>query len=194
MSTLRRVRLAPVLSGAVAAVAFADGAWRRHIGAALLARWSSTATTVLTRPWRLATSVFITRDPKMVLGACLILLLAIGVTELWIGWRRALVAAVAGTVLGTVVIDIVLLAARAAGSTAAAGAAATPDYGASAMSAGAIGALAGAFRWPASLVLGALMLNGVALHHALPDWEHLVAFTTGFLLARRWRVKEVRAA
>jgi hypothetical protein len=56
---------------------------------------------------------------------------------------------------------------------------AAPDFGASAVTVGAVGALSVTLGWWMRVALVLLMLNGVVLHHTLADWEHVVAFGVG---------------
>jgi hypothetical protein len=184
-----RPRVVPALAVAVSLVAVLDGAATHPAPRWVLRRWASTATTVATRPWRLGTSVLLTSGPRMTVGVVAILL-AVGLPAEWrVGARAAALAGVAGTVVATVVCDAVLLGAAAFGSHAALAAARAPDYGVSAVTAGLAGALAATVPAPVAVILALVMLNGVAVHHGLADWEHVVAFSTGWATTRwgpRW--------
>jgi hypothetical protein len=108
----------------------------------------------------------------MTVGMGVVIVVLFGLAERFVGWRAALVAGVAGSVVATLVCDVALVAS--ASSTAH-----TLDFGPSAVTAGAAGALARVTPVPLAIVLAIVTLNGVVLHHQLPDWEHVVAFTVG---------------
>lgn len=157
----------------VVALAAVDGALTRgRTSAAVLRRWSSTAVTVPARPWRVLTSIPLTSGVRMTAGMALVIVVLFGLAERFVGWRTALVAGVAGSVVATLVCDVALVASASA-------AAHTLDFGPSAVTAGAAGALARAIPVPLAVVLAVVTLNGVVIHHQLPDWEHVVAFTVG---------------
>jgi hypothetical protein len=177
-------RTGPLLAAGVAAVAVADGAAFRRADPDLLAHWAPTAASLATRPWRLVTALALTDGPRMTASVCLGLLVSLTLAERRLGARRALAAGLAGTVAATVVCDAALLAAAALGSRAAAVAATVPDFGASAVSAGAAGAFARSLRAPLAAVVAVATLNGLLCNHTLADWEHLVAFATGLALTR----------
>lgn len=158
----------------VVAVALVDGAVTRgRTSAAVLRRWSSTAVGVPAHPWRVLTSIPLTSGVRMTAGMCVVIVVLFGVAERVVGWRTALVAGVAGSVVATLVCDVALVAVASATAHAA-------DYGPSAVTAGAAGALARAIPVPLAIAVAVVTLNGVVLHHQLPDWEHLVAFAVGF--------------
>jgi hypothetical protein len=162
-----------VFVAVVVAVAAADGALTRgHTSAAILHRWSSTAATVPAHPWRVLTSIPLTSGLRMTAGMGVVIVVLFGLAERFVGWRAALVAGIAGSVVATLVCDVALVATASA-------AARTLDFGPSAVTAGAAGALARATPVPLAIALAIVTLNGVVLHHQLPDWEHLVAFAVG---------------
>jgi len=175
-------RVAAVFAGGVAAVSVADGAAFHRIPRDFLARWGSTATTLASRPWRLVTSLAVTDGPRMTASVCAGLLISLTLAERRLGAKRALVAGTLGTLVGTVAVDAALLIGRAAGVSAAAAAARAPDYGASAISVGAAGALARDTRPVLAAVIALATLNGLLLNHTIADWEHLCAFVAGFAL------------
>jgi hypothetical protein len=157
----------------VVAIAAVDGALTPgRTSAAVLRRWSSTAVTVPAHPWRVLTSIPLTSGLRMTVGMGVVIVVLFGLAERFVGWRAALVAGVAGSVVATLVCDVALVAS--ASSTAH-----TLDFGPSAVTAGAAGALARVTPVPLAIVLAIVTLNGVVLHHQLPDWEHVVAFTVG---------------
>ena len=184
-----RSRVAPLLCAGVAGIALVDGAVRHPVAPGVLTRWASTGTTVLARPWRLFTSVLLTSGPRMTLGICLAFV-GIAFAEIRVGWRTTVLAGGLGTVAGTVVCDLALLGAAAAGNAAATVAARAPDFGASAVTVGALGAAAVTLGWPGRVLLAIVALNGIVIHHTLADWEHVVAFGVGAgtgTIARRSR-------
>lgn len=175
-------RLGPLAAAVVAAVAVADGAVVHRVAPSVLARWASTAATIGSRPWRLVTATFLTDGPHMTVTVCAGLLVSLAFAERRLGARPALVAGVAGSLVGTLVCDLVLLAGAGLHIPAAETAATRPDFGASAISAGAAGAVARTLPLPAAAVVAFLTLNGLVVNHTLADWEHLAAFLTAWAL------------
>ena len=114
----------------------------------------------------------------MTIGICLAFV-GIAFAEVRVGWRTTVLAGAAGTVVGTVVCDVVLLMAAAAGNAAASATARAPDFGASAVTVGALGAAAVTLGWLGRILLAIVALNGIVIHHTLADWEHVVAFGVG---------------
>lgn len=185
-STDRHHRAMPYVgllaAGTVVAAALVDGsAWHRT-DPVVLAHLASSATTLASQPWRLITSLIVTSGPRMTLTVALGLLASLTAAQWRLGPRRAVLAALAGSLVATVACDLALLAGSAAGSSAAARAARAPDFGASGLSAGAAGALARSVRPVPAALIAVATLNGLALNHTLADWEHLVAFFVGWLL------------
>jgi hypothetical protein len=157
----------------VVALAAVDGALTRgRTSPAVLRRWSSTAVTVRSHPWRVLTSIPLTSGLRMTAGIGVVIVVLFGLAERFVGWRTALVAGLAGSVLATLVCDVGLVAM-------ASPTARVLDFGPSAVTAGAAGALARAVPVPLAVVVAVVTLNGVVLHHQLPDAEHLVAFAVG---------------
>lgn len=175
------LRFAPGLAAAVSAVALADGAWRHRTPHRVLAHWSSTAATVGSHPARLITSIFLTSGPRMSAGICLAFV-GVAFAEHRLGWRRALRCGLVGTIVATLVCDVVLLVAARAGVHAAQVAAHTLDFGASAVTAGALGGAALTLRGIGRVLLALAVLNGLLITHGLADFEHLVAFAVGAVL------------
>ena len=165
----------------VLAVAVVTGAAWHRADPRLLARWGSTATTLGSRPWALLTSILMTSGPRMTAGIAVALLVALVAAERRVGSVRSVAVGVAASVVATIVCDVVLLAAAHTGVGAARAAAARPDFGASAVTAGAAGALARTLRPLLAVGVGALTLNGVVLGHTLADFEHVVAFAFGLV-------------
>jgi hypothetical protein len=166
----------------VVGVALVDGSAYHRVDPTLLARFASTATTLGTRPWRLATSLVITSGPRMTVTVAAGLVASLTAAAHRLGGRRALVGSVVASTVATIVCDLGLLVGRALGNPAAALAARAPDFGASALSAGAAGALARSVRPVLAAAIAVATLNGLLVNHTLADWEHLVAFGVGWLL------------
>jgi hypothetical protein len=170
------------LAAAVAGTGLADGALHHSVPPDVLGRFAPTAETAATRPWLLLSAIVLTRDPKMLAVACAGVVVLVGWAEHRVGWARALAAGIGGSLVATLVCDAVLLVGAGAGFAAARQAAASADYGVSAVVAGAAGALACTLPpWPA-VALTVAMLNGLVVHHSLPDWEHVVAFAVGMVV------------
>jgi hypothetical protein len=163
----------------VLVVASIDGALHGRASAHAIAQWSSTATSIASKPWRTLTSIPLTSGPRMTVGMCVVIVVLFGVTEYRLGWRAATIAGVAGSVVATLVCDVAILGGVAAGVAGAAATAHAVDFGPSGVTAAAAGALARSLTWPGALGLAVLTLNGLAVHHQLADWEHLVAFLVG---------------
>jgi hypothetical protein len=178
------LKATPFLAGGVAGLAVADGAAFHRAGRGVVTRWSSSATTLAARPWRLLSSLAITDSPRMTTTIVFMLVVGFGYAEHRLGWRRAMAVGVAATLVGTGVCDIAVLLGGAMGVGNARVAAVTPDYGASAFVVGAVGAAAaGLTRWQ-GVAVAVVALNGVVLHLALAVWEHLVAFLAGYAQQR----------
>lgn len=162
-----------VFVAVVVAVAAVDGALTNgRTSAAALKRWSSTAVTVRSHPWRVLTSIPLTSGLRMTAGMGVVIAVLFGLAEHFVGRRTALVAGLAGSVAATLVCDVGLVAMRSPTAHAL-------DFGPSAVTAGAAGALARRAPVPLALVVAVVTLNGVVLHHQLPDAEHVVAFIVG---------------
>jgi hypothetical protein len=157
----------------VVAVAAVDGALSDgRTSPAALERWSSTALTAPSRPWRVLTSIPLTSGLRMTAGMAVVIAALFGLAEHVVGWRTALVAGLAGSVAATLVCDVALVAMRSPTAHAL-------DFGPSAVTAGAAGALARRAPVPLAVAVAVVSLNGLVLHHQLPDAEHLVAFVVG---------------
>lgn len=132
-----------------------------------------------------ATSQFLTRDLFMTVSICLSLAVMLGGYEILAGSRRAaLVAGVCGAA-GPLLVGGLVSLGSAAGLSFAGRVLSTLDYGASAITAGGGGALVGLIRrrW-LTLAAVAFVLGGLALHHQMADWEHLISFPVGYGLSR----------
>ncbi len=129
----------------------------------------------------LVTSQFLTRDGFMAISISLSLALMLGVYEAIAGSRRALVILATTALAGPVLVAAGLGVGSSLGNAFSARTLSTLDYGASAITAGAGGALVAILamrrlRWFAIFWVAV----GLGLHHQLADWEHLGSFVTGY--------------
>ena len=129
----------------------------------------------------LVTSQFLTRDGFMALSISLSLALMLGVYESIAGSRRALVILATTALAGPLLVAGALGVGSSLGNAFSARTLSTLDYGASAITAGAGGALVAVLamrrlRWFAIFWVAA----GLVFHHQLADWEHLGSFVTGY--------------
>ena len=181
----RAVHLPIITATAIAAVlvtAVRYGVFANDLSLDVAFRYGFSGRALAMGHWStLVTSQFLTRDGFMAVSISLSLALMLGVYEAIAGSRRALV------ILGTTALAGPLLVAAGLGLGSSLGNAfsartlSTLDYGASAITAGAGGALVAVLgmrrvRWFAIFWVGA----GLALHHQLADWEHLGSFVTGY--------------
>jgi hypothetical protein len=129
----------------------------------------------------LLTSQLLSRDAFMAVSIVLSLILMLGLYEAVAGSARALLVGVTSAVAGPLVVAAVLGLGSSLGNTFAGQTLSTLDYGASAVTAGAGGALIAVLgmrrlRWFAIF----WVVAGLLVHRQLADWEHLVSFTFGF--------------
>ena len=129
----------------------------------------------------LITSQFLTRDGFMAISISLSLALMLGVYEAIAGSRRALLILATTALAGPLLVAAGLGVGSSLGNAFSARTLSTLDYGASAITAGAGGALVAVLamrrlRWFAIFWVGA----GLVLHHQLADWEHLGSFVAGY--------------
>jgi S-formylglutathione hydrolase FrmB len=172
--------------GAVAATAV-----RYHVfthGLPLMAafRYGFSGRALLNGNWgRLVTSELLTRDTFMVVSMMLSLAVMLGLYETIAGSARAALIAVVAGLAAPAVVGAALGLGSALGFGFAGRTLSTMDYGASAVTAGAGGALIASLGW-AGLRRAAVVfvVGGLLLHHQLADWEHLVAFPVGYALSR----------
>jgi enterochelin esterase-like enzyme len=148
-------------------VAFRYGFSGRAIG---MGHWST-----------VVTSQFLTRDPFMAISIAVSLAVMLGVYEMVAGTWRATVVAVVTACAGPLLVAAGLGLGSILGNEFAGRTLSTLDYGGSAVTAGAGGALVAVLgmrrlRWFAAF----WVLVGLLAHHQIADWEHLVAFTTGY--------------
>ncbi len=129
----------------------------------------------------LFTNQLLTRNTFMALSICLSMLVFLGLYEALAGSVRSVVVVVVCGIIGPLGVEAVLGLANVLGSSWAANTLSTLDFGASAVTAGAGGALVALLRWRWLRILGVIfVLGGLVLHHQLADWEHLISFIFGF--------------
>jgi enterochelin esterase-like enzyme len=134
-----------------------------------MGRWS----TVLT-------SQFLSRDSFMAISIALSLILMLGLYEAIAGSVRALVVAFVTGAAGPIFVAGALGLGSALGNGFAGRTLSTLDYGMSAVTAGAGGALVAVIGNRRLRILAILwVLGGLLVHHQIADWEHLSAFTVG---------------
>lgn len=134
---------------------------------------------------RIITAIPMSRDPFMMTSMCVSLMVAVGGLERLAGHLRAFLTFLGGAVFGYLAITTAVFLLRRIGVSEPAWAN-TLDYGASAgiaASSAAIAALLNIRIVTIGTVL--FILGGLALHHQIADWEHLLAFTASFLITRR---------
>jgi enterochelin esterase-like enzyme/membrane associated rhomboid family serine protease len=129
----------------------------------------------------LFTSQLLTRNTFMTASICLSLLVFLGAYEALAGSWRAAIVVVVCSVAGLLIVETALGLGNVLGSTWAEKEVGVLDFGASAITAGAGGAVVALLRWRWLRIVGILIIiSGLILHNQLADWEHLVAFSTGF--------------
>jgi len=131
----------------------------------------------------LLTSQILTRDRFMTISIVLSLIVLLGSYELIAGSRRALVVAATSAISGPAIVTMALGVGSILGSGFAVRTLLTLDYGASAITAGAGGALVATMKSrrlrQAAVVF---VLVGLLIHHQIADWIHLVALPCGYLV------------
>ncbi|MEO8888059.1 MAG: hypothetical protein ABI429_02025, partial [Jatrophihabitantaceae bacterium] len=141
----------------------------------------------------LATSTILTRDVFMVVSICISLLATMGTYEVVAGHLRAALLAAYAAVVGPISVASGMGLLNLLGSGWADGRLDTLDIGASAIVAASSGAIAGIVRdrrLTAGLIL--FLLGGLAVHHQLADWEHLLIFPWGYLAGRVFKRARIR--
>jgi enterochelin esterase-like enzyme len=126
------------------------------------------------------TSQFLSRDSFMAISIPLSIAVTLGPYEWLRGHVRALTVTAVSALAGPVVVALALGLGSALGVEVAAKTLATVDYGASAITAGAGGALVSVLRrrWLTVAAL-AFVASGLLVHREMADWEHVCAFATG---------------
>ncbi len=171
---------------AVAATAVHYGVFHHELALDVAFRYGFSGRAIGMQHWStLATSQFLSRDPFMAVSISLSLALMLGLYEMVAGSWRAVVVTAITAVAGPLLVAAALGVGNVLGSAFAARTLSTLDYGASAVTAGAGGALVAVLgmrrlRWFAIF----WVVVGLAAHHQLADWEHLAAFTSGYGLGR----------
>lgn len=133
--------------------------------------------------WRVFTAIPITRDPFMLGGMVLSLLLAVGGLEYLAGRWRAALMFVYGAVGGYVGVTLGVLLLRGLGLPAAQQWARTLDYGASAGVAACSAAMVVLIGRRSVVLLGvAVIIGGLVLHHQVADWEHAFSFASAAMI------------
>ena len=128
----------------------------------------------------LVTSQFLTRDPFMAVSIALSLAFMLGLYETIAGSKRAAIVTMVVAFAGPLLVAGALGIGSSLGIDFASRTLTTLDYGASAVTAGAGGALVAVLgmrrvRWFAIV----WVIGGLVLHHQLADWEHVGSFVVG---------------
>lgn len=141
----------------------------------------------------LGTSTIMTNYIWMVVSISASLLVTLGTYEVMAGHLRAVIVAIVAAVLGPVGVTAGLGLLFALGSQWADTRLGTLDIGASAIIAMASGAAAGVVR-DRRLTIGLILflIGGLLTHHRIADWEHVIVFPAGYLMARLVGVRPVR--
>jgi hypothetical protein len=174
------------LAGAVIATAVLTGAYFHEVPARVGA-WAGTGwpTLLAGRWWTLGTSFVLTRDWFMASTMPMCLLLGLVPYERRAGHGRTFLVAFVGNVTGTVIVSLAFAPLALTHVGMLERAANNVDYGGSMAIAAGLGALVGfvhdrRLTWMAV----ALAVGGLALHHQMADWGHVVALPLGYAIAR----------
>jgi len=170
------------LMAAVLAVAFHYGVFGHELSLDVAVRYGLSGRGLQNGDWRaLGTSQLLSRDGFMATSIAISLLLMLGAYEAVAGHLRAAVVAVVGAVSGPLLTAAAAGVGSALGNRWAAAALSTLDYGASAITAGAGGALVAVLGYRKLRIFAMVwVIGGLVLHHQLADWEHLFSFTVGY--------------
>lgn len=188
------------LAAAVLAVGLRYGVFAHELPATAALRFGFSGRRLAAGDWRtLLTSQLLSRDGFMATSIVLSLVVMMGLYEVVAGHLRAAVVAGTTAAAGPILTATAAGLGSAFGSSWAAHALSTIDYGASAVTAGAGGALVAVLHDRRLRVGAALwVLGGLVVHHQLADWEHLFSFVVGFglgwLLGRPRQPHPVRLA
>ena len=166
------------LMAAVLSVAVNQGVVHHDLSLLTTYRYGFQGRSLLDGDWsRLLTSQLLTRDTFMLASILLSLFVMLGVYEVLAGTPRSALVAVVSGIAGPVLVTGALGLGSALGVGFVGRTLSTVDYGASAITAGAGGALVATLGWP-RLRQGAVLflVAGLVLHHQFADWEHLAAF------------------
>ncbi len=128
----------------------------------------------------LFTSQFLSRDAFMAISIALSLVLMLGLYEAIAGSVRALAVTAVSAAAGPLLVAGGLGLGSMLGNAFAGRTLSTLDYGTSAVTAGAGGALVAVLGMRRVRVVAVIwVLGGLLLHHQLADWEHLGSFAVG---------------
>jgi dienelactone hydrolase len=183
--------VALALAGSVLATAVATGVFVHEISPVVAGRGSFGWPALRAGHWwTLGTSFLLTRDWFMATTMPVCLFLAISLYERRAGHVRAFWVAATGHVTGSVIVAIGAGAIGWSGQPILVRAAQNMDYGASMSIAAALGALASRtgdrrFR----ILVLAIAVLALPLHHQMADWGHIVAVPTGYLIDRVRRLR-----
>ena len=191
LQPFRQRRLKPPLLtlamvGVVLATAVHLGVFRHELPLTVAFRFGYSGRGFLAGNWQsVLTSQLLTRDVFMATSIALSLLLMVGPYEVLAGTRRTLVVVTTAMLAGPLVVTAFLALGSGQQIEFANRSLSTLDYGASAITAGGAGALIAVLA-NRRLLIGAavFVLGGLAFHHQLADWQHLVAFPIGYGLGR----------
>ncbi len=167
---------------AVLATAFRYQVFARELSLDVAYRYGYSGRALSMGRWStLVTSQFLTRNAFMAVSIALSLALMLGVYEMVAGSKRALLVTAVSAVSGPLLVAATLGIGSSLGSDFTGRTLSTLDYGASAVTAGAGGALVAALgmrrlRWFAII----WVIGGVFLHHQIADWEHVGSFIVGY--------------
>jgi S-formylglutathione hydrolase FrmB/membrane associated rhomboid family serine protease len=184
---------------AVLATAIEQDVFRAELGLIPTYQWAFSGRALIGGNYStLLTSQFLTRNVFMTLSICFSLALMLGTYEALAGSVRAAIVATVSAISGPGLVTAVMGIGSALNNRFAARTLQTIDFGASAVTAGAGGAVVAIVgnKW---LTRGAIafVFGGLVFHHQLADWEHLGAFSVGVglgWLLDRWHPIRDRAA
>ena len=183
--------VAVALAGSVLVTAVATGVFAHELSPVVAGRGSFGWPALRAgRWWTLGTSFVLTRNWFMAATMPVCLFLAVSLYERRAGHVRAFWAAAAGHVTGSAIVAVGAGALGWSGQPLLVRAAQNMDYGASMSIAAALGALASRtgdrrFR----ILVFAVALLALPLHHQMADWGHIVAVPTGYAIDRVRRLR-----
>ena len=178
--------VALALAASIVLTGIGTNAYLHEIPASLGHRWSTGWPALRAgRWWTLGSSFSLSRDTFMAASMPVCLGVPLSLYERRAGHGRALLVAVVGHAVGTVVLSVVFAPLALTGVPMLVRAAHNLDYGGSMAIAAAFGALASRLRDRRfrNLVI-AVTLVAIPLHHQMSDWGHLTAMPLGYLADR----------
>jgi len=178
--------VAVLLAASVVVTAVATNAYLHEIPASLGARWSTGWPALRAgRWWTLATSLVLTRDRFMAATMPICLGGVLALYERRAGHVRTVAVAVVGHAVGTVLLSVAFAPLALTGAPMLVKAASNLDYGGSMAIAAGCGALAARLRDDRfTLLVAAITLLALPMHHQMADWGHFVAVPLGFATDR----------